>query len=128
MLSDRQKKRLVRWIGLIVFSVALGALVLILSQDYSLWGFSNATFIPGATVLGMALLRFVVQAGMFDLVAYSFNRVRHGTKRNELTEYPTAGDYLENRKVQRLKKDRYYIPDLVVSGVLIITSLILMFI
>lgn len=113
-MNPRTKSRLISWLIIGGFTLVIATLILVLSADYSARGFSNATFISGFIILAVFVLRFVANAGAFDLIGYSFHRLRYGTKNKELEEMKSASEYVFDRKEERKKKDNYYLPYIVV--------------
>ena len=109
-MDKTKRNRLIMWLVLSGVTLIAATLILVLRKDYSTRGFSDATFIPGVVVLFLFLLRLVRDAGTFDLVSYSISRIFQGTKEKSLDGMKTASEYVEGKRQERLKKDRYYLP------------------
>lgn len=125
---SRRKNLIITWLVVSLFTTFLAALILVLRKDYSTRGFSDATFVSGATMLFVFLFRLVTQLGTFDFVSYTFMRIAHSFKKKGSEVVESVGDYVENKRIERLKKDRIYIPYIVVSSLYIMAGAILTFI
>lgn len=127
-MQEQQKKRLFKWITLWIFNLLFATLILLIRDDYTTWGFSNATFIPGVVTFFLFLLKMVTDAGTFDLTSYSFSKMRHNMRQKEMGQMPSAHEYMEKKQTERKLKGRYYVPDIVISLVFIVIGIILIFI
>jgi len=127
-MDKTKRNRLIMWLVLSGVTLIAATLILVLRKDYSTRGFSDATFIPGVVVLFLFLLRLVRDAGTFDLVSYSISRIFQGTKEKSLDGMKTASEYVEGKRQERLKKDRYYIPYIIIAVAFIVAGVILAYI
>lgn len=127
-MDKTKRNRLIMWLVLSGVTVVAATLILVLRKDYSTRGFSDATFIPGVIVLFLFLLRLVRDAGTFDLVSYSISRIFQGTKEKSLDGMKTASEYVEGKRQERLKKDRYYLPYIIIAVAFIVAGVILAYI
>lgn len=114
-MKPQTKSRLIAWIIVSLFALIFSVLILVIVGEYTYRGFSNALFIPGFAVFAILMLRLVGNWGMFDLLGYSFNRIRHGSRKEDLSEMKTASEYIEYKAEERKKKDHYYLPYIVIS-------------
>ncbi|OQC11490.1 MAG: hypothetical protein BWX74_00066 [Tenericutes bacterium ADurb.Bin087] len=124
-MEKKKRNRLISWLVLSGVTLSAATLILVLRNDYTTRGFSDATFIPGVVVLFLFLLRLVRDAGVFDLVSYSFARIFQGTKEKSLEGMKTASEYVEGKKEERLKKDRYYLPYIIIAALFLVVGAIL---
>jgi hypothetical protein len=127
-MDKTKRNRLIMWLVLSAVTLIAATLILVLRKDYSTRGFSDATFIPGVVVLFLFLLRLVRDAGTFDLVSYSISRIFQGTKEKSLDGMKTASEYVEGKRQERLKKDRYYLPYIIIAVAFIVAGVILAYI
>lgn len=127
-MDKTKRNRLIMWLVLSGVTLIAATLILVLRKDYSTRGFSDATFIPGVVVLFLFLLRLVRDAGTFDLVSYSISRIFQGTKEKSLDGMKTASEYVEGKHQERLKKDRYYLPYIIIAVAFIVAGVILAYI
>jgi len=127
-MDKTKRNRLIMWLVLSGVTLIAATLILVLRKDYSTRGFSDATFIPGVVVLFLFLLRLVRDAGTFDLVSYSISRIFQGTKEKSLDVMKTASEYVEGKRQERLKKDRYYLPYIIIAVAFIVAGVILAYI
>lgn len=127
-MDKTKRNRLIMWLVLSGVTLIAATLILVLRKDYSTRGFSDATFIPGVVVLFLFLLRLVRDAGTFDLVSYSISRIFQGTKEKSLDGMKTASEYVEGKRQERLKKDRYYLPYIIIAFAFIVAGVILAYI
>lgn len=127
-MDKTKRNRLIMWLVLSGVTLIAATLILVLRKDYSTRGFSDATFIPGVVVLFLFLLRLVGDAGTFDLVSYSISRIFQGTKEKSLDGMKTASEYVEGKRQERLKKDRYYLPYIIIAVAFIVAGVILAYI
>ncbi|HOA11324.1 MAG TPA: DUF3899 domain-containing protein [Bacilli bacterium] len=127
-MDKTKRNRLIMWLVLSGVTLIAATLILVLRKDYSTRGFSDATFIPGVVVLFLFLLRLVRDAGTFDLVSYSISRIFQGTKEKSLDGMKTASEYVEGKRQERLKKDRYYLPYIIIAVAFIVAGVILAYI
>ena len=127
-MDKTKRNRLIMWLVLSGVTLIAATLILVLRKDYSTRGFSDATFIPGVGVLFLFLLRLVRDAGTFDLVSYSISRIFQGTKEKSLDGMKTASEYVESKRQERLKKDRYYLPYIIIAVAFIVAGVILAYI
>lgn len=127
-MDKTKRNRLIMWLVLSAVTLIAATLILMLRKDYSTRGFSDATFIPGVVVLFLFLLRLVRDAGTFDLVSYSISRIFQGTKEKSLDGMKTASEYVEGKRQERLKKDRYYLPYIIIAVAFIVAGVILAYI
>ncbi|MFA5485775.1 MAG: DUF3899 domain-containing protein [Bacilli bacterium] len=127
-MQERQKKRFIKWLGLLIFNLLFGTLILIIGNDYTTWGFSNATFIPGAVTLFMFCLKLISNAGTFDLVSYSFSKIRQSMNQKDGGTGLSAHEYVEKKQTARRIKGGYYLPDIVISALFIVAGIILIII
>ena len=127
-MDKTKRNRLIMWLVLSGVTLIAATLILVLRKDYSTRGFSDATFIPGVVVLFLFLLRLVRDAGTFDLVSYSISRIFQGTKEKSLDGMKTASEYVESKRQERLKKDRYYLPYIIIAVAFIVAGVILAYI
>lgn len=127
-MDKTKRNRLIIWLVLSGVTLIAATLILVLRKDYSTRGFSDATFIPGVVVLFLFLLRLVRDAGTFDLVSYSISRIFQGTKEKSLDGMKTASEYVEGKRQERLKKDRYYLPYIIIAVAFIVAGVILAYI
>ena len=127
-MDKTKRNRLIMWLVLSGVTLIAATLILVLRKDYSTRGFSDATFIPGVVVLFLFLLRLVRDAGTFDLVSYSISRIFQGTKEKSLDGMKTASEYVEGKRQERLKKDRYYLPYIIIAVAFIVAGVILSYI
>ncbi len=125
MMNSKRKTRLLRWLMLTIAMVIVATLILVLRQDYTVRGYSDATFIPGVVLLLLYLLRVLKNQGTFDVISYAFARMIHGMRRQKLGEFKTAPEYVDDKRVERLKREFYYLPDIVIAVVFIITGSVL---
>jgi hypothetical protein len=119
------EQRLWTWIGVLLFAFILAAVILFVQGNYTLAGFSNALFIPGAVVLGVIGLMFVGRNGTFDIMSYSFTRLRDSFRREKVKSFEDAYAYSEFKNSQRLKRGFYTLPFLVIGGLFVLTALVL---
>ena len=110
------------------FALIFGALILVLSGDYSYRGISNALFIPGFSVFAIFIIRLVSHWVMFDLIGYSFTRIWHGFRRSNLEEMKSASEYVYDKNESRKTKDNYFLPYIVISLLFIGVAAIFTFI
>ena len=127
-MDKTKRNRLIMWLVLSGVTLIAATLILVLRKDYSTRGFSDATFIPGVVVLFLFLLRLVRDAGTFDLVSYSISRIFQGAKEKSLDGMKTASEYVEGKRQERLKKDRYYLPYIIIAVAFIVAGVILAYI
>jgi hypothetical protein len=127
-MDKTKRNRLIMWLVLSGVTLIAATLILVFRKDYSTRGFSDATFIPGVVVLFLFLLRLVRDAGTFDLVSYSISRIFQGTKEKSLDGMKTASEYVEGKRQERLKKDRYYLPYIIIAVAFIVAGVILAYI
>ena len=127
-MDKTKRNRLIMWLVLSGVTLIAATLILVLRKDYSTRGFSDATVIPGVVVLFLFLLRLVRDAGTFDLVSYSISRIFQGTKEKSLDGMKTASEYVEGKRQERLKKDRYYLPYIIIAVAFIVAGVILAYI
>ncbi len=127
-MDKTKRNRLIMWLVLSAVTLIAATLILVLRKDYSTRGFSDATFIPGVVVLFLFLLRLVRDAGTFDLVSYSISRIFQGTKEKSLDGMKIASEYVEGKRQERLKKDRYYLPYIIIAVAFIVAGVILAYI
>lgn len=128
-MDKKKKRRLIRWVVLTVMMLVVATLILVLRKDYTLVGYSDATFIPGIVLLFTFLLRLIKNKGAFDVISYAVARMVNGLRREKKVEkFKTASEYLDDKRVSRLKNDYYYLPDIVVASVFVVTGAILAFI
>lgn len=127
-MDKTKRNRLIMWLVLSGVTLIAATLILVLRKDYSTRGFSDATFIPGVVVLFLFLLRLVRDAGTFDLVSYSISRIFQGTKEKSLDGMKTASEYVEGKRQERLKKDCYYLPYIIIAVAFIVAGVILAYI
>lgn len=127
-MDKTKRNRLIMWLVLSAVTLIAATLILVLRKDYSTRGFSDATFIPGVVVLFLFLLRLVRDAGTFDLVSYSISRIFQGTKEKSLDGMKTASEYVEGKRQERLKKDRYYLPYIIIAVAFIVAGVILAYV
>lgn len=127
-MDKTKRNRLIMWLVLSGVTLIAATLILVLRKDYSTRGFSDATFIPGVVVLFLFLLRLVRDAGTFDLVSYSISRIFQGTKEKSLDGMKIASEYVEGKRQERLKKDRYYLPYIIIAVAFIVAGVILAYI
>ena len=127
-MDKTKRNRLIMWLVLSAVTLIAATLTLVLRKDYSTRGFSDATFIPGVVVLFLFLLRLVRDAGTFDLVSYSISRIFQGTKEKSLDGMKTASEYVEGKRQERLKKDRYYLPYIIIAVAFIVAGVILAYV
>jgi hypothetical protein len=118
------EQRLWTWLGLAAFALILGAVILFIRGDYTLAGFSNALFIPGAVVLGFAGLMFVGRHGTFDVASYSFVRLRDSFRRENVKSFEDAYAYSEYKNSQRLRRGFYILPYLVIGGAFLVVAFV----
>jgi hypothetical protein len=117
-------RKLWTWFGVFLFALIFAAVVLFLRGDYTFAGFSNALFIPGAVVLGTIGLMFVGRNGTFDIVSYSFVRLRDSFRREKVKSFEDAYAYSEYKNTQRVKRGFYTLPFLVIGGLMLIVALL----
>ena len=127
-MDKKVRNRLISWLVLSGVTIVASVLILVLRGNYDTRGFSDATFIPGVVALFLFLLKLIANAGAFDLVTYSFKRIAHGTKHKTVEDMPTAGEYIDEKREERLKKDRYYWPYFVIAFIFILAGAILAYI
>jgi hypothetical protein len=118
---------------LISFLVALGlgllafGLLFFLTHTYTLKSWSDSLFLGGAVVLAAPLFLLSVRSGAFDVFSYSFYRLGQSFRGDGESRFATAYDYQQFKKGERFKHPRVLWPFFLVSGLLLLSALILMF-
>lgn len=120
------KAKLITWGIVLLVAIAVFLLWLFIKADYSVRGFSDAFFLPGATVLGLLVLHLTTRGGVFDFAKYSFVRIGDFAKRSGKKSYADAYEYSENQRAKRERNPAYIWPFIIIGGLLIITAVILM--
>lgn len=127
-MDKKKKRRLIRWFALLIIMLGLAALILVLRKDFTLIGYSDATFIPGIVLFFTYLLRLIKNKGAFDVISYAVARMINGLRREKKVEqFTNAAEYVEDKRISRLKNDYYYLPDIVIAIIFIVTGAILAF-
>lgn len=135
-MTKRLKKILISW-G-IAFLIGGGLFVLIFfikgaDTGYSLQLASDATFIPGAVILLFVALMAIGRYGTFDLMQYGMIKFWHYVRPNRRKKdepdakkgaFGTPHDYIEYKTERRKQRPTYYLPYLVVGGILLILGII----
>jgi hypothetical protein len=118
------------WAWAISFALALASFLLIyLLRGYNGVGFgyialSDALVFPGICLLAFVVMIFVNRTGVFDILGYSFFRLFESFKQGNPKSYKDVMDYSDHKKEKRLLNKPYYLPYLVIGGLMLITGLI----
>lgn len=123
-----KRNRLISWLILSTITLVSGALILVLRADYSTRGISDAIFIPGIVIFVLFFLRLVKDAGAFDLLTYNVSRIFETVKEKRDAVRKSASEYISHKREERQKKERYYLPYVVLAFLLITAGAILAYI
>lgn len=127
-MNERTRKRLWRWLFLSISMLIVASLILVLGKDFTTRGFSNATFIPGAVLFFLFLLRLLKNGGAFDVLGYALARMVHNLRRRDVAEIKPASEFIEDKRISRQKQEFYYLPEIVVASVFILAAAILAYV
>lgn len=126
-MTNKSINTLLRWLTYIVAMLVVATSILLYKQDYSLRGFSNALFIPGAVLLFVFLLKLLKNKGAFDIITYAGSRLVHGLRNKTVGEFKEAHEYIEDKRIERKKQTFYYLPEITVATLFIVVATILAF-
>ncbi len=87
-------------------------------------GLTDAFFISGAIVVGIAGLIFTIRTGSFDVLNYGVYRLFESFKKGNEKKWDTALDYKNEQNIKREKNKIIYWPYFAVSGVFFILAII----
>ncbi len=125
MMEDKLKRHLYTAIVLFVVNSLIMVLVLLLKQDYSIRGFSDASFISGFTTLLMYSLRVLGAKGAYDLIGYTAIRFRDTFRKDYEKTYESAHEYTEHKREERLKNKQSFLFHFIIPSLFIFTAIIL---
>jgi hypothetical protein len=109
-----------------IFALAVFLLFFFLTKDYSLRGWCNALFVPGAVLLFIPVFIWIRRSGVFDVTEYAFFRLFESfNPQAEGKRYKDASDYSSAQKEKREKNKPFLWPFFSVSGLLLLASFIL---
>lgn len=123
-IQHTKKSMILVWSFASAIALAMGLSIYFVQGTYDLRALINATFIPGATLLGLAGLILISRTGNFDIMAYSFVAMGQRFRPREMRQYEDAVDYKAKAEERRSKKGGYILPYLIWGGALLITALI----
>lgn len=120
---------IVTWVIALVIAVGLFLPVYLTSENLNLGQLdlkrlSDATFIPAALLLGMAVLVLLARAGTFDIVGYSFAAIGARFRPRELRRYKDAYDYKVQAEERRRTKGGFILPFIIVGGILMVIAIV----
>ena len=127
MKPGSKVEAIVTWIVAIVLPAALFFGLFFGLGDGSLRWWINSLFITGMSVLLLLAQVFVHRTGTFDILVFGFYRLFESWKNPVEKKYDNASDYHLAMDEKRQKNKPYFLPFLVVSAPLLITSLVLLF-
>lgn len=127
-MEKRAKQLIITSVILTIVNAVLAILILMLKQDFTARGYSDALFISGFSTFLLYLLRFLGSKGSFDLLTYTAVRFRDTFRKEPLKTYEDAYEYLDFKREERRKKQTNFWPHFIVPLVFIITAIILAFI
>ena len=100
-------------------AVASFLLVLLLRQDFSFRGYSDAFFVAGAVSLGVTALLFIASRGTFDVLSYGMGRFLKLWANKVEDPFPDAGSYHQFKMEERKRKRVPLWPFLAFAGLLL---------
>lgn len=119
-----KKQMIITWSIASVIALAMSLSIFFTRAHYNLAALIDASFIPGAFLLGVALLVLIARTGTYDLAAYSFIALGQRFRPRELRQYSDAYDYKVKADERRSKQGVYVLPFFIWSGALLLTALI----
>ncbi len=112
------------WIIASVIALAMGLSIFLTRPNYDWAALSDASFIPSALLIGIALLTLIGRSGTFDTAAYSFAAIGQRFRPRELRRYDDAYDYKVQAEERRAKRGGYVLPYLAWGILLLILAIV----
>jgi hypothetical protein len=128
MKAHSVREFLVTWIIALGLGTGFFCLIFFLIGDYSLRGWLNGLFPVGFAMLLLTLQVYIHRSGVFDVIFYSFFRLRESWKPGEGKRYDSAYDYHSDLAKKRSIQKPYSLPFFVISGFFLLASLVLLII
>lgn len=127
-MSDYTKKAFVSWIITFFIGVGIFLGILFWKQMYSVYGFMDACFYPGAILLGIGALLWVANAGLFDSLTYGVSYIfsSFSASKGQERKYKDLSEYSDNKMEKRRENKTYYLPYFVIGGLFLMVSIVLL--
>lgn len=127
-MSDLIKARIIIWVSVTIYGIALFVAGLLIKQDFTYVGFMNSAFYTGGIVLFSGLLVLVSHWGAFDIFVYGFKDVFYHMNPNpdKTKKYKDYPEYLEAKKeIRARRKLVFFWPFLAWGGAYLVAMFIL---
>lgn len=118
-MSDEKKKLLINWTVASAIAITIFCLFFFLKRDYTLRGGGDGCLIAGAFLVLCPILGLVGRSGLFDTVSYSFVRLGESFRHDETKRFDSAYDYKQYKRKKRDEKKPFYLPYLVIGGIIL---------
>lgn len=126
-MQPNTKRLILKFVTYIIVNTFLMGLVLLIKQDITIRGFSDATFISGAVLFLFSVLKLLATKGAYDFIGYTFIRFRDLFRKDSVKSYPDAYSYVEQQSEKRIRDKEKMLAEFIVPGVFLIVAIILAF-
>ena len=126
--KQARRERLIADLFTSILTLIFGGIIFIIYffvKDRVLLDAINGTSLAAVVIICVALLVWVARLGAFDTFAYGFKQLFAVFFTKNPRKYHSYAEYLEQKRVDREIKGKYYIPMLLTSLVFIIAMIIL---
>lgn len=119
------KKNLIHTIVAVILGVGFFCLVFFLRQIFDLRGWSDAFVVSGVFELGLLVIVFLGERGVFDMMGYGMYRLVGLFKRQEDLKWRTAYDFKAEKVEKRCKNPFFFVPYFIVAGIFLLIGVVL---